>query len=169
MTTNITIPVNHRENVLTVPNAALRFRPNLSEQEQAALREKMEERRKQREAERGGQPNDQSGNPPQQGGQDNQGQPTPGAGQGQAGGDASQRRQGGQMVWVLVSGKTIEPRFVRTGLTNGRVTEIISGDIHEGDTVIIGQNDAGGNSNRPQQNTSPFNQRPAGGGGPRGR
>ena len=41
------------------------------------------------------------------------------------------------MVWVLVGPKQIEPRFVRTGLTNGRVTEIIGGDLHEGDHVAV--------------------------------
>ena len=72
------------------------------------------------------------------------------------------------MVWVMVGdNKQIEPRFVRTGLTNGRVTEV-SGDLKEGDIIVIGQNDAGGNSNRSPQGGSPFQQRPAGGGG-RGR
>lgn len=67
------------------------------------------------------------------------------------------------MVWVLTGSKTIEPRFVRTGLTNGRITEI-SGDIHEGDTVVIGQNDASG-ANRQQPASTPFGQRPPGAGG----
>jgi hypothetical protein len=70
---------------------------------------------------------------------------------------------------VLAANKQIEPRFVRTGLTNGRVTEIVAGDLKEGDTVIIGQND---NTTRTQQQTgSPFQQqRPPGGmpGGGRG-
>jgi HlyD family secretion protein len=174
MTANITIPVARRDNVLTVPNAALRFRPNLSEKEQQALQQKMEERRSQREAERqsqGGQPqgaqdgqaNDENQNRRRGGqGQASQG----GAGQQSqppAGGEGGQRRQG-QMIWVMVAAKTIEPRFVRTGLTNGRVTEIMSNDIHEGDTIIVGQNDSNGNS-RAQQPTTPFGQRPPGGGG----
>ena len=188
MTANITIPVARVENVMTVPNAALRFRPNLSEKEQQALQEKMEERRKQRETERqsqggqsqggqsqggqsqgaqdgqqAGQPNDQNQNRSRGGqGQANQG----GGGQQSqpaAGGEGGQRRQG-QMVWVMVGAKTIEPRFVRTGLTNGRVTEISGNDIHAGDTIIIGQNDASGN-HRTQQPTTPFGQRPPGGGG----
>jgi HlyD family secretion protein len=196
MTANITIPVAKAENVLTVPNAALRFRPSLSDKEQEDLRVKMEERRKQREAERGGQggqegqagqagQSGQSGDQPNaqpqsgregrgnrngqsgQAGQPAQGNPqVPSGGQGQSG--AGGGRQGGQMVWVLTGTKSIEPRFVRTGLTNGRVTEIISGDLHEGDTVIIGQNNAD-NGNRQQQPTTPFGQRPTGGGGPRGR
>ena len=178
MTTNITIPVARRENVLTVPNAALRFRPNLSEAEQQAMRQQMEERRNQRAAERS-----QNGNQGAQGGQAQAGgeggqanrNEQPGqqgqnqGGQGQAGGEGGQRgRQGGQMVWILVGEKKIEPRFVRTGLTNGRVTEILSGDLHEGDTIVVGQNEANGGS-RPQQPNTPFGQRPPGGGGPRGR
>jgi HlyD family secretion protein len=84
-----------------------------------------------------------------------------GGGQGFGGGGGGQRRQW-QTIWVLSANKAIEPRFVRTGLTNGRVTEIVFGDLHEGDTVIVGQNDA--NASRPAQQTgSPFGgQRPPG-------
>jgi HlyD family secretion protein len=171
MTTNITIPIAKRENVLTVPNAALRFRPNLSEEEQKALREKMEARRRDREAnsqggeakpqqpEGQGKPDAQPQQPEGQPKPEGQAQP-PGGGR-QQGGEGGQRRQA-QMIWVLVGAKTLEPRFVRTGLTNGRVTEIISGDVHEGDVIVIGENDANG-GNRPQQ-TTPFGQRPPGGG-----
>src|SRR5262245_50301303 len=66
MTANITIMVAKREGVLTIPNAALRFKPNLTEKEQQALNEKMETRRKEREAQREGQGNrssDQGANP----------------------------------------------------------------------------------------------------------
>ncbi|PYT08159.1 MAG: efflux RND transporter periplasmic adaptor subunit [Acidobacteria bacterium] len=204
MTANITIPVAKRDNVLTVPNAALRFKPNLSEKEQEALRQKMEQRRQEREAQRqaGGTqegqpaatPQDQQGQQPapqsaQQpagqpgdtaqsggGGQRQRGQGGQGSGGGQrqqgnsnqsapasGGGDSGGQRRQGQMIWVLTGTKTIEPRFVRAGLTNGRVTEVMGGDIHEGDIVIIGQNETG-NSNR-QPAATPFGQRPPGAGG----
>src|SRR6185369_7921315 len=52
MTANITILVAKREGVLTVPNAALRFKPNLPEKDAEAFRVKIEERRKELEAER---------------------------------------------------------------------------------------------------------------------
>lgn len=189
MTTNITISVARRENVLTIPNSALRFKPTLTEKEQQEMTAKMEERRQQRQAERGqdGQPADgqnaqkpgeqgqtpgQGGQPqgqaPAQGGQPQGQNPQQGGGgqqQGQANGGNGQRRQG-QVVYVLVGAKTIEPRFIRTGLTNGRVTEILGGDLHEGDTIVIGQNDTGGSSNRGA--ATPFGQqRPGGGGGGR--
>jgi HlyD family secretion protein len=202
MTANITIPVAHRENVLAVPNAALRFKPNLSEKEQQELQQKMEQLRKEREARAGGQGNSNQGaqgseasqesaNRPggkegaassegensgrRGGGQGAGGQGTGGQGQdgqrrpgGEGGsfsgargpggpGQAGQRR-GGQTVWVLAADKKLEPRFVRTGLTNGRSTEIIAGNLHEGDTIVIGQNEP--SSSRTQQSGSPLNQRP---------
>jgi HlyD family secretion protein len=169
MTTNITIPVAKRDNVLAVPNAALRFKPSLSEEE---MRQKMEAYRNKRQAERqaqGGQPAEQGrpnreGQPQGEGAQQAQsGQPGQGGQGSQGGGEGGQRRQG-QMVWVLVGDKQIEPRFVRTGLTNGRMTEILGGDLQEGETIVIGQNDANGNSRQPQTGT-PFGQRPPMGGG----
>jgi HlyD family secretion protein len=170
MTANITIPVARRDGVLTVPNAALRFRPNLTEKEQQALREKMEERRNQRAAENqgSGERGQGSGNQNQRAERSapasNSQSPAADSGQPAAGAEGGQRRQG-QMVWVLVGGKTIEPRFVRTGLTNGRVTEV-TGDLHEDDTVVTGQNDGSSSSgNRSQQPGSPFGGRPPGGGG----
>ena len=71
------------------------------------------------------------------------------------------------MIWVLTGTKTIEPRFVRAGLTNGRVTEVMGGDVHEGDIVIIGQNETGNGNRQPA--ATPFGQQPRpGGGGGRG-
>lgn len=185
MTANITVPVARKEGVLTVPNAALRFKPTLSEKEQEALRQKMEARRQQREAERPqeaaseqpaekqqGQPQGEASQGQRRRDRQQSGQPSDG---GQAapsdanrsGGDAPRQRQG-QQIWVMAAdGKSIEPRFVRAGLTNGRVTEIVTGDVHEGDIVVTGQNDATG-ANRPQT-TTPLGQRPPGGGGGRPR
>ncbi|HWP41715.1 MAG TPA: efflux RND transporter periplasmic adaptor subunit, partial [Blastocatellia bacterium] len=189
MTANITIPVARRDNVLTVPNAALRFRPNLSEQEQQALREKMEARRQQREGEAPEQkeqaeeskaeakppaPVEKAERPRGEGERGERGRKRPAEGEsrqqmrpeGQGGppqrpsGAGGQRRQA-QMIWLLIGGKTLEPRFVRTGLTNGRVTEILGGDVNEGDVVIIGQNDVN-SENRPTQPGSPFGPRPGG-------
>lgn len=310
MTANITILVAKREGVLTVPNAALRFKPNLADKEQEAFRIKIDERRKELDAERqaqGGQEGQQAspaqdqqaqqpvaqggdqtiasakegrrrpgggegsrqrgeggqgngnreawrqrgeggsgnfnreewlkrreaqgnfnreawlkaredqgngnregfrqrgesgqGNGNREGGRQRQsGEAGQRAGGGQAAGAEGQRprgeaiqsgaaegqrqRQGGQSfgggeggsprrqwqtIWVLTANKQIEPRLVRTGLTNGRVTEIVAGDLQEGDTVIIGQNETG--ASRPQTPATPFGgQRPPGmpGGGGRG-
>ena len=88
MTANITATVQEHEDVLTIPAAALRFRP------------------------------------PSEGGE----QPSQPA--------TRSRRAGGQTVY-RVEGTELKPVQVRLGLTDGIVTEIISGDLHEGDTVAV--------------------------------
>lgn len=194
MTANITVPVARRDDVLTVPNAALRFKPNLSD---AELQQKLDQRRQERDAQRqaqGGQDGQQGAGaqsnsqgqeqkPNAQGqdqGQGNENRRREGGGSGSQGGQGNQAGQGGQgsqqpsagggqrrqgqMIWILTGPKTIEPRFVRAGLTNGRVTEIMGADIREGDTVIIGQNDTG-SGNRQQPAATPFGQQQRPGGG----
>ena len=167
MTANITFPVEQRVDVLTVPNAALRFKPTLSEKEQEELRAEMQARREQR-----AQQSEQNGEQGARGqGRRGQSASEQGSASGQEGEAASgNQRPQGQTVWVLV-GKKLEPRFVRTGLTNGRVTEIVAGNLEEGATVVTGQNDGEeASATRPQQSGSPFG-RTGGrmGGGGRGR
>jgi HlyD family secretion protein len=91
----------------------------------------------------------------------------------QAGGGrgSGRQRQQIQVIWTMTATKTLEPHFVRVGITDGRFTEISGSDLKEGDTIVIGQTGgSSANSNRPP--TTPFQQqRPpaAGGGGGRGR
>lgn len=262
MTANITIPVARRENVLRVPNATLRFKAEVSEQQQKDLQAKIDafrqqqqqqsqagneaepqtdqakpaaaqdqtatpaatadantgrrrqreqspdsakqaadsqavnsnsgdpERRRRREAKAGNEPDNANG---QNKGDDSatrrrdQGKdgraaesPKPTAAPSQSpvqGGNQTAlgggRRGGGQRqivaIWVLTVNKTLEARVVRTGITDGRFTEIVAGDLKEGDVVVTGQSDATANSNRTPQTTTPFQQRPPGAGGGRGR
>jgi HlyD family secretion protein len=77
------------------------------------------------------------------------------------------------MIWVLDSAGQPQPRRVRLGITNGRETALVGGDLKEGDTVItgeLGDEDAGaqqrGNTGSPfGGGRTPF----AGGGGGGGR
>jgi HlyD family secretion protein len=156
MTTNITFAIEQRENVLAIPNAALRFRPELSEEEQRELREQMEARRAQRESQQSA--TDSRQGPQQSERQGRRDRAENGESQDNTRSDGGRRRQG-QMVWVLVDGKKIEPRFVRTGLTNGRVTEIVAGNLEEGDTVIIGKTETE-NRAGSQPAASPFGPQP---------
>ncbi len=64
-------------------------------------------------------------------------------------------------IWVLNSKGKLEPIFVRTGLNDGRNTEIISNGIKDGEKIVIGAD-----SNTEQQNNqarSPFGGGPGGG------
>jgi HlyD family secretion protein len=151
MTASITIPVARRDNVLRVANAALRFKPDLSDQQQKEVSAKLGAFRQQSQ-----------GNNQQQG--DKQTAPL-----GTQSGAGKPRQI--QIIWMLSANNTLEPHFIYTGITDGRVTEIVSGNVNEGDAVVIGQTaSASTNSNRPQQNTTtPPGQRPAGSAAPRAR
>jgi HlyD family secretion protein len=78
------------------------------------------------------------------------------------------------MIWVLDSAGLPQPRRVRLGITNGRETALVDGDLKEGDTVItgeLGDEEAGaqqrGNTGSPFGRT-PFGGGAGGGGGRRG-
>jgi HlyD family secretion protein len=42
-------------------------------------------------------------------------------------------------VWILGEAGSPEPRRVTIGITDGRMTEIVAGDLREGDRVIVGE------------------------------
>lgn len=58
-------------------------------------------------------------------------------------------------VWILNAQKKLEPIYVRTGLTDGKYTEINSGNLKEGEQLVIG---ASSNGNTTEQARSPFQQ-----------
>jgi HlyD family secretion protein len=89
MTTNVTILVNKYENILKVPNAALRYRPA-----------------------------DKS--------------------KGNAGKGASKGKEAsGQRVYRVGKDSELAPVSVKTGVSDGSFTELASGDLKEGDVLVI--------------------------------
>ena len=154
MTANLTITIDERNNVLKVPNSALRFTPQ-----------------------------DASGQRTGAGGGQGQGQ-----GQGrrrQQGDNAAAQSQGGEnrfapasapvlpgqvrVVWVLGQNGKPERRRITVGLSDGSSTEVVDGDLREGDMVITGQTLSGSNTSTNNQSRPPgFGNAPRGvGGGPR--
>jgi HlyD family secretion protein len=124
MTANVTIDVASVPNVLRVPNAALRFKPPT---EGSA------------EAKRGGGAGGAGGGDATQRAarSGRAGGPAGAAGQlpgGRRGGDASKA----QTVYILDAEKKLEPVEIRTGITDGRFTQVISGPLKDGDQVVIG-------------------------------
>ncbi len=122
MTANVTIDVDTVRNVLRVPNGALRFKPPQDENEKA----------KDSRASGG------SGDPSQRA-----------ARSGQAGGPAGaaaqlpRGRRGAkvartQTVYVLGADKKLAPVEIRTGITDGRFTHVVSGALKPGDAVVVG-------------------------------
>ena len=153
MTANLTITIDERNNVLKVPNSALRFTP-----------------------------------------QDRQRTGASGQGQGQGQGQGRRRQQGdnadggenrfapasapvlpGQIrvVWVLGQDGKPERRRITVGLSDGASTEVVEGDLREGDMVITGQTVSGSSttantqSRPPGFGNAPRTGGPGGGGGRR--
>jgi HlyD family secretion protein len=139
MTANLTITIDERNNVLKVPNSALRFTPQ--------------------DAQRSG----ASG----QGGQGGQGQRRRQQQQGDnaAGGNSGENRFApasapvlpGQVrvVWVMGQNNKLERRRITVGLSDGSATEVVDGDLKEGDMVVTGQQIAGAARPANTQSTPP--------------
>lgn len=105
MTANVTFVYADRNNVLTVPNSALRFKPST----EIFSKLGMVAPAAREERGRGDQPRDQ------------------------------------KTVWRL-RGKKPEPVKIRTGITDGSLTEIVEGDLREADQVITDTNGATGST-----------------------
>jgi hypothetical protein len=59
-----------------------------------------------------------------------------------------------RVVWVLSAGGEPDSRVVTVGISDGSASEIVDGDLQEGDAVIIGRNITP--ETAAQQNRSPF-------------
>jgi HlyD family secretion protein len=152
MTTNLTFTIDERNNVLKVPNAALRFTPQDSTGQRTG-----------------------SGN-------------WQGRRQANGGGDASQTSNRGDVQFarptdpvlagqtrvVWVAGKDGKPdrRRIKIGLTDGISTEVVEGNLVEGEMVITGQtqtSSSASSSNANRTSAPGFGGAPRGGGGGGGR
>jgi HlyD family secretion protein len=131
MTAYVSIPVATATKVVKVPNAALRFKPDLPPNELQALYRKF------------GIPEEGEGAPP---GSDAK---APGAGRGPKTEDGSRAptkpatgpKNEDRIVWKFVSGKTLEPVRIRTGITDHTNTELLqtlNGSLKPGDALVTG-------------------------------
>ena len=159
MTANLTITIDERNNVLKVPNSALRFTP----QDATTTRQRTGA---------GDQGQGQGQGQQWQGRrQQQQGNNAAGSGENQFA-PASAPVLPGQvrLVWVLGQNGKPERHRITVGLSDGSATEVVDGDLKEGDMVITGQQVSSANRNSNSQSTPPgFGNAPrgAGGGGPR--
>ena len=156
MTANLTITIDERNNVLKVPNSALRFTP----QDATTTRQRTGG------AGAGGQGQGQ-GRRQQQGGNNAAGS---NGGENQFA-PASAPVLPGQVrvVWVLGQNGKPERHRITVGLSDGSATEVVDGDLKEGDMVITGQQVSSASRNSNSSTPPGFGNAPrgAGGGGPR--
>lgn len=119
MTAYVSINVAKRQNALLVPNAALRFKPLDGSGTPGAPSAK---------------PAGMAAAPGGAGGQ-------PGAGRGEG---AQQRRRdpSSGTVWIL-EGDKLKAVTIKTGITDGRNTEVLEGELKPGQQVVVAENSGG--------------------------
>ena len=155
MTANVTFDVASVKDVLRVPNAALRFRPPAEGDE------------KEKSASGGG------GDPMRRAAQSG-GPGLAGAARQMPGGRKGAAAAKSQTVYLLAGGekekKTLKPVEIRTGISDGRFTQVVSGDLKPGDPVVVGIATAKVEGPPPMggQGGGPGGGPPRGGGGRRG-
>jgi HlyD family secretion protein len=198
MTANLTMVVDQHENVLTVPNAALRFRPagvtqeritelirgnrqgipqtpgsaGSATPEQAASAEGAAAVPPAPSAEgsRGGNPGDGNGGQ-RRGNRGGGGGGGGRGGQGRGGGrgGGGQGRPQTAVLWVQEPETgELKPVVVRTGLSDGTRTEVTGQDLMEGMEIVVSDLSQASTTPRPATNNLPFGV-PNIGGGNRGR
>jgi HlyD family secretion protein len=178
MTAYITIPVASAQNVLRVPNGALRYKPDLSQEELRALYQKAGIQfggGRQQQSAQGGEAGAQTGDQQQtaqaggaqgsaqnpggryRAGQGANGAPGGGAAQGANGARANGGGTGGGMpldravVWKLTADKQLEPALIKTGITDHTVTEVsqvLKGELKAGEQLVTGSAKAAGGATR---------------------
>ncbi len=158
MTANIAITVDQRETVLKVSNAALRYTPpNMQREEHADQGGNAGEEESPKRAlkvEEGPEPAAAPLAPGQKWNPSQKIKMVP----------PKRTTQRPGLVYVLNAQHNAEPRQVMLGITDGSATEIVSGQLRDGDPVIIGDS-------TKSAGIAPPNGAPAfgpGGGGPRG-
>ncbi|HRY44170.1 MAG TPA: efflux RND transporter periplasmic adaptor subunit [Thermoanaerobaculia bacterium] len=152
MTANVLVPVDRRDDVLRVPNAALRFKPDPADLEGGG-KAKPDAAAPSGAARAEGAGNGTAGAPA--GGRPGRGEGgRPGGGAGRGGAGRSGPSRSGEVYVELPTGKLRVVR-AKTTLTDGNLTAVETDDLKEGDEVVLGLATARAGSG-------------AGGGAPRG-
>jgi len=153
MTANLTITIDERNNVLKVPNSALRFTPQDASVQRSGSGSGNSNFQNRRRDQSDGANGSQQGN----GGESNFA-------------PASAPVLAGQtrLVWVLGQDGKPQRRRIKVGLTDGASTEVVEGNLNEGEMVITGQTISGSKTQATQTGTPGFGNAPrtpgAGGG-----
>ncbi|MBS3819521.1 efflux RND transporter periplasmic adaptor subunit [bacterium] len=124
MTATVTIIVGEAQNALRVPNSALRFTPQLPPQE---MKEMFQEMREERAGQRSGK-GETPRTPP-----DARMKQRP-----QVPGGTGTRKDQPPRVWILKENGDIRPVLIKTGISDTTYTEVLRGNLEEGQKVITG-------------------------------
>lgn len=155
MTAYVDIPVASADDVIKIPNGALRFKPTLPAEEftrlyqQHGIRAGRRSGEGQQGGEGGGRRWQQRQQQQQQGEEPVAGAPAPKPEMREPSPDVA-------VVWKLLPDKSIAPVQVRTGITDHTYTElnqVLAGKLEPGDQLVIGPADVAGSA--PSRRTGP--------------
>jgi HlyD family secretion protein len=176
MTAYVTIPVGSSRDVVKIPNGALRFQPEISDNELDTLFERYGLNQPSEAARQKGEHADKD---------EPQGEGTNGSGEAgqhrttrserfqnmspaerararqemmarrQGGGDAGLRRPPpkvrSEVVWKLAADNTLQPIRIKIGLTDYTFTALVEGELQDGDELVIGQSTGGSAPDQQRQ------------------
>ncbi len=153
MTAYVNIPVAWDNNVVKIPNGALRYRPDIADDERKALFAKY------------GLPEAPSasgrlGAAGASGGKGSRGSGAPGGNAGGGPPTGGSTRDDWGIVWKLLPNKTLQPMRVRLGVTDFTFTAMKEGELKPGDDLVISQ----ASKNAPTQQPGGPQRAPTGGG-----
>ncbi len=145
MTATVSIVVGEAKDKLLVPNSALRFTPQFTPEQ---MQEMFETMKRERQARRGDSTQTGGMPPGQTGSQSSPSGFQPGT-RGEQGTGMPQRKDVGR-VWIVDENGKLKPVLLRIGVTDNSYTEVLRGQMEEGQEVITGENqgEEGGNANR---------------------
>jgi HlyD family secretion protein len=129
MTANVTIIVDHRENVFKVASSALRFKPTVQTGSSSGTARASGRNRSGSASADSSRHRSLSMNS----------------------GDRNSKT-----IWILTANGKPKPLRVQTGLSDGSTTQIISDELKEGDKVIISQKNQASTTSNNQQQVNPF-------------
>ncbi len=130
MTANVNIEVSTVKDVLRLPNAALRFRPTQGP----------DEAKNGRSDGHPAQPSSGGPSAEQRIAQSSERRPgLEGAAAALEGGKHARGGKGMQTVYLLAGKNEIKPAKVRTGISDGKFTAILEGDVRPGEKIVVGQ------------------------------
>lgn len=148
MTANLTITIDERNNVLKVPNSSLRFTPQDAngQKTSAAAGNSNGQGRRQQQNGKTEAANDATSDSSQS---------PPGSGSDGRVAPATAPVLSGQtrVVWVLGADGKPQSRRIKIGLTDGISTEVVEGNLQEGEMVVTGQTIS--SASKAQTNSTP--------------
>jgi HlyD family secretion protein len=155
MTANVKVVIEKVDNVLRLPNAAIRFRPTLTDTEMADAFKRAGEERFYSNYQGRAQGGNAAGAQAARTGGMAMGfsSGTPNRGVQTAGAKANRARR--TSVWVQGSDKLLRPVVLKLGLTDGVQTQIVEGKLNQGDKVILSSEISGNNQTLPTSSRMP--------------